>query len=457
MGQNALLYGRMNNDLQLRFNANLRHLQVDAMHLYLVAASGGLDSCVLCHLCHAANIKFIIVHCNFGLRGEESNRDEDFVKSLGLKYDAEVLVQHFDTDSFATENRLSIQEAARSLRYNWFEKVRIDKKAAYVLLAHHANDNLETALMHFFRGTGLSGLTGMPAATDYMARCLRPLLPFTRKEIETFAKQHQLQWVEDSSNALDKYIRNFFRNTLIPQLQQVYPAVEQNLLQNIERLQKTDALYQQLVQKEKQTFLKNKGYEIRISVKKILQYQHTSMLYEVLKDFGFGEKSVPELVKLAAADSGKFIESETHRIIRHRAWYIVARKKKKEGETFVLEKGDKKTYLADSVLQMDWMEKEHFHLKKSPYIAQLDARSIKFPLLVRRWLPGDYFYPLGMPKKKKLARFFIDQKLSATEKENIWVVESAGRIVWIAGHRIDDRFKVEPHTKHILQLQIESY
>ena len=447
----------MENNLQQRFNAHLRQLQIDATQPFLVAVSGGLDSAVLCHLCKGAQLSFGILHCNFGLRGAESNRDEAFVKSLGQKYGVEVQVQHFDTANYATENRLSIQEAARNLRYQWFEEERRAKGAAFVLLAHHANDNIETLLMHFFRGSGLSGLTGMPTITDHMAKCLRPLLPFSRKELERFAKENRLQWVEDSSNAIDKYTRNFFRNTLLPQLQQAYPSVEENLLQNIDRLQKTNNLYQQLVQKEKQRFVIKRGSEVKISVKRLLQYEHTSMIYELLKDFGFTEKAVPEFLKLAQADSGKFIENETYRIIRHRAWFIITPKKETSGDTFVLEKETKKLHLPDAVLEMEQMAKKDFHLKKSAHLAQLDARNMTFPLIVRRWLPGDYFYPLGMAKKKKLARFFIDQKLSIAEKEKIWVVESAKKIIWIAGHRIDDRFKVEPFTKEVLQLSIHNY
>ena len=447
----------MENDLQQRFNQHLRQLGLDFTQHYLIAVSGGLDSAVLCYLCHGAPITFGILHCNFGLRGDESNRDEAFVKSLGNKYGVAVDVAHFETEKHALENKQSIQEAARALRYHWFEQKRLEKGAPFVMLAHHANDNIETLLMHFFRGSGLSGLTGMPAVTQHLAKCLRPLLPFTRKEIETFAVQHQLEWVEDSSNASDKYTRNFFRNTLIPQVQQVYPKAEENLLQNIERLQKTNNLYQQLVQKEKQTFLKKKGAETKIAIAKLMQYSQTSMLYEVLKDFGFSEKSVPELVKLSQAESGKFIENEEYRIIRHRAWFIISPKKQKEKQTFVLEKDDKKLFLPNATIEMEFISKQNFHLKKSAHIAQLDARLVKFPLIVRPWMPGDYFYPLGMPKKKKLARFFIDQKLSTTEKENIWIVESGKKIIWIAGYRIDDRFKVETYTTHILQLQMTVY
>lgn len=447
----------MEQNLQQRFNSHLKTLQVDGTQHYLLAVSGGIDSVVLSALCHEASLSFSILHCNFGLRGVESNRDEAFVNGLGKRYNIPVLVKHFETTEFAEKNKLSIQEAARVLRYAWFEEVRQEKESPYIFLAHHANDNIETLLMHFFRGSGLSGLTGMPAKTNYLAKCLRPLLPFTRKEIETFANEKGLTWVEDSSNSADKYTRNFFRNTLLPQIKQVYPQAEENLLQNIDRLQKTDNLYQQLLQKEKQTFYKKSGGEVKIAINKLLQYSNTSMLYEVVKDFHFSEKAVPELLKLMNAESGRYIENETYRIIKHRAWLLIAARQEKSGQTFIIEKSDKKLFLPEGTLGLEWIDSKNFNLKKSNSIAQLDARQLQFPLLLRRWQHGDYFYPLGMPKKKKLSRFFIDQKLAATDKEKVWVLESGKKIAWVVGHRIDDRFKIVPHTSKILQITFTPY
>lgn len=442
----------MESTLPQKIKKELGRLQVDLSQPFVVAVSGGIDSVVLCELCDHLSLNFTIAHCNFNLRGKESNRDEAFVRTLGTKYNAEVLVQHFDTAAYATEQKLSIQEAARLLRYTWFEEVRKEKGASYVLLAHHANDNVETMLMHFFRGSGFQGLTGIPQRGTYLARSLRPLLPFTRKEIETFAKNEGLTWVEDSSNTGVKYTRNFFRNHLIPQLQTVYPGVEENLMHNIQRFNQTYALYDQLLQKEKEKFLYKKGAEYRVSVKRLMQQRHTSLPYEIIKDFHFSEGAVGELMKLVDSPSGKYMESETHRIIRHQAWFIITPKQQKEGETFILEERVHKLYLPDGVLEIETLDMKHFHLKKLGNIAQLDENGLQFPLIVRRWKAGDYFYPLGMPKKKKLARFFIDQKWSATDKEAAWVLESRGRIVWIIGHRIDDRFKVMPHTRKVVQI-----
>lgn len=430
-----------------------KHLSLTA-HKYLLAVSGGIDSVVLCQLSKDANLLFALAHCNFGLRGEESVRDEAFVRQLGEHYATEVFVKKFDTTAYAEKQKLSIQEAARILRYNWFEEVRKEQGFAYTLLAHHANDNIETLLMNFFRGTGLDGLTGMPEE-KVEAHCLRPMLHLKKSEIELYAKEKSLKWVEDSSNASSKYTRNFFRNNLIPGLQTVFPRVEENLLHNMQRLQQTNTLYKELVEGLKKKVCEVKGQEVHIPIRKLLQHKDTSLIYEIIRDYGFGEKMVEEVLKLAEAPSGKYIANEEYRIIRHRAWFIIA-PKTVTAQTFVIDKGNESIRFDNQQLLLKAIRIEKFSLDGSPLLAQLDAKELQFPLVLRKWKKGDYFYPLGMRKKKKLARFFIDQKLSQTQKEKVWVIESHKRIVWIVGHRIDDRFKITPNTKDVLQLSLSS-
>ena len=420
----------------------------------LLAVSGGVDSVVLCELTKDAGLPFAIAHCNFGLRGEESERDELFVRSLGEKYGVEVFVKQFDTILFTETNKLSIQEAARNLRYAWFEEVRKEHDFSYTFLAHQADDTVETLLMNFFRGTGLDGLNGMPEEKKE-THCLRPMLLLRRKEIEVYAKERNLQWVEDSSNASNKYTRNFFRNEVIPQLQKIFPKVEENLLHNIQRLQGTNVLYREMIESLKKKMCETRGEEVHIPVLKLMKYKNTSLIYEIIRDYGFGENYVDEVLKLAEASSGKYITNEQYRIIRHRAWFIIAPKTIK-AKTFVIEKGEEALLFDTWKLALKVIPVEKFSLDKSPLIAQLDTKDLSYPLLLRKWKKGDYFYPLGMRKKKKLARFFIDQKLSQTEKEKVWVLESHKRIIWIAGHRIDDRFKVTDATKEVLQLSLSS-
>lgn len=418
---------------------------------FLLAVSGGVDSVVLCELCKQAGLKFSIAHCNFGLRGEESERDEKFVRSLSKKYGVEVFVKKFDTQNYAEEKKLSIQEAARELRYDWFVQLKKEKGFSFTLLAHHAEDNIETLLMNFFRGTGLQGLTGMPEENRDEKFFLRPLLNVRRTAIVEFANQNKLQWVEDSSNASSKYTRNFFRNELLPQIRKVYPQVEENLLNTIDRFIKINALYQTSVEELKKKVCEVNGSEVRIPVLKLMKYRHTSLIYEIIKDFGFGEKQVEEIIKLSEADSGRFMENENFQIIKHRNWFIIA-PKSNTGDTIVIEEGMDKLSFSGGRLEVKQILKEKFSLQKKDNIAQLDAKSIEFPLLLRKWKQGDYFYPLGMRKKKKLARFFIDQKLAKNQKENVWVLESNKKIIWIAGMRIDDRFKITDSTKEILQI-----
>lgn len=416
----------------------------------LLAVSGGVDSVVLCDLSRQAGLTFAVAHCNFGLRGEESHRDEAFVQNLGRKYGVDVFVKPFDTTAFASEHRLSVQEAARELRYQWFEELRKKHGFAYTLLAHHADDNIETLLINFFRGTGLEGLTGMPREKEN-THCLRPMLGIRRKEIEAFAKENGLLWVEDSSNASNKYTRNFFRNELLPPIRNVFPQAEENLLNNIHRFQQTALLYNEMLAGLKKKVCEVKGEEVHIPVLKLMKYKHTSLIYELIKDFGFGESAVPEVLKLAEAESGKYIANEAYRIIRHRAWFIVA-PKKAEAQTFVIEKEDSLLHFGNEQLKLKFISRDKLSMDASPNVAQLDGRGLAFPLILRKWKAGDYFYPLGMKKKKKLARFFIDQKLSKTEKEKVWVLESHKRIVWVVGHRIDDRFKLTESTKEVLLL-----
>lgn len=420
---------------------------------FLAAVSGGVDSIVLCELCKQLGIQFAIAHCNFQLRGEESQRDENFVRTLGEKCGIEVFVKKFDTEIYASEKKISIQEAARELRYNWFVQLKKEKAFSFTLLAHHADDNIETVLMNFFRGTGLQGLTAMPEENLNDKFFLRPLLSVRRKEILGFAKQNNLQWVEDSSNASSKYTRNFFRNELLPAIQKVFPQVEENLLGNIDRFKKINALYQTSVEELKKKVCEQYASEVRIPILKLMKYRHTSLVYEIIKDHGFGEKQVEEVIKLAGAESGRFIENEKYQIIKHRNWFIIA-PRVEIADTIAIEQGMETICFKNGKLELRTISREKFQIQKKETIAQLDAKPIEYPLLLRKWKQGDYFYPLGMRKKKKLARFFIDQKLPKNQKENIWVIESNKKIVWVVGMRIDDRFKVTENTKEVLSISL---
>jgi tRNA(Ile)-lysidine synthase len=415
---------------------------------FLLAVSGGMDSVVLCELCHQAGINFSIAHCNFSLRGEESDRDEEFVRSLAKKYDVEIFVTRFETESFAKENKLSVQEAARKLRYDLFSQLQKEHGFSHVLLAHHADDNIETLLMNFFRGTGLKGMTGIP---EINSEILRPMLGIRRNEILAFAHANGLSWVEDSSNLSSKYTRNFFRNELLPAIKNVYPEVEYNLLHNIERFSHIRRFYKTAMENAIKEICEINGDEWRIPIRKIKKYDFRVIIYEIISRFGFGEKQVDEVISLMESESGKFIANDEYQVIKHGRWLVIA-PRSKESSLITIEKGEDVVHFSNGSLLFKFADKEHFSMKTSEDMAQLDARHIEFPLVLRRWKQGDYFYPLGMRKKKKLARFLIDKKISKNQKEKVWVLQSDKKIIWVVGYRIDDRFKITESTSSIITI-----
>lgn len=434
----------------------------------IIAVSGGVDSVVLCELCKQAGYDFSIAHCNFQLRGEESERDEKFVRDLGEKYKVEIKVKKFETEKFAQENKMSIQEAARELRYRWFAElvrgqesvVRIQNSGTpthhstlitHLLTAHHADDSIETVLMNFFRGTGLHGLTGIPPVNGYVSR---PLLSFTKNELIEFANENKLEFVEDSSNLSSKYTRNFFRNEIMPAISKVYPEVKTNLLNNINRFKDIEKLYKVGVSVIKNKLIKEKGNEWHIPVKQLMEYNNKALIYETIQDFGFTEKQIDEVIKLAESESGKYINSPdlNYRIIKHRHWFILSRINPAESGTIIIEQENKKLNFEEGTLQFEQLQAPNPQLQISNNIAFLDAKEIIYPLILRKWKQGDYFYPLGMKKKKKLSRFFIDRKLSKNEKDKMWVIEMNKKIIWVVGKRIDERFKITDKTRSVLKI-----
>jgi tRNA(Ile)-lysidine synthase len=437
----------------------------------LLAVSGGIDSVVLCELCKQAGYSFVIAHCNFKLRGEESERDAAFVQQLALTYNVPFLMKAFDTQAYAENNKLSIQEAARELRYAWFtellgrETANVKREMAadhspltihhspftiHLLTAHHLDDNIETMLMHFFRGTGIHGLRGMlPKQGDIV----RPLLFARKQELATFATENKLHWVEDSSNAQDKYSRNYFRNQLIPLIQHIYPEAENNLAANLRRFADMELLYEQSVELHKKKLLEYKGQEVHIPVLKLQKSQPLhSIVYEIIKDYGFSPAQVDEVIRLLESESGRYVQSATHRVIKNRRWLIIAPAQTEQAQNLAIDEDEHSIVFENGTLIFESLSNKNAPLTNEPATAFIDHKTVQFPLLLRKWKKGDYFYPLGLKKKKKLARFFIDQKLSLTDKEKVWVLESNKKILWVVGLRIDDRFKITEATKQVLRI-----
>jgi tRNA(Ile)-lysidine synthase len=418
----------------------------------LIAVSGGADSTVLCELCKQAGYDFAIVHCNFKLRGEESDRDENFVRQLAEKYQVRIFVKEFDTNAIAKEQKTSIEETARNIRYDWFAALLEENNVDWLLTAHHADDNIETVMMNFFRGTGIKGMRGI---LPRQKNIVRPLLFARRQEIEKYATQNNIAFVTDSTNAESDYTRNYFRNELIPAIEKIYPETASNVLKNINRFLDVEEIYNESIYASKDKLLEKHGNEIHIPVLKLAKTKplHT-VIYEIIAEYNFTASQVNEVEKLLSSESGKYIASATHRILRNRKWLIISPLNTVDNvSNYVIEKDETSIFFAGGRLDINTLAKPE-SLVTTADTAFIDATHLKYPLLLRKWKQGDYFYPLGMDKKKKLSRFFIDIKLSLTEKENVWVLESDKKIIWIVGLRIDDRFKITDQTKYILRLNL---
>ena len=422
----------------------------------LLAVSGGVDSVVMAHLFKAAGFRFAIAHCNFQLRGEESVRDESFAADLATRLDVPFHQVRFDTEAYTESKRVSIQVAARELRYEWLEQTRETGGYSFIVTAHHMQDSVETLLMNLSKGTGIAGLHGI---LPRQGKLLRPLLFAQKDDLIAYAAEHNIPYVEDSSNLTIKYTRNFFRHKVIPVMQEANPGTVANIASSIDRFREAELLYNEALQKHIGRLVVQKGNTYMIAV---LKLQKTvplqTVAWEIFRQYGCSAAQLPQVLELLNSGSGKMIETSSHRIIRDRQWLLITPLVEEQAAVIVIEKERGVVNTANGKISLRTTErKEHTPIPAAANIACLDKDELQYPLLLRRWKQGDYFYPLGMRKKKKLSRFFIDQKLSVVQKENIWVLESAKRVVWIVGLRIDDRFKITPKTKELLTIEWEAY
>ncbi|TVZ25209.1 tRNA(Ile)-lysidine synthase [Gillisia sp. Hel_I_86] len=412
----------------------------------LLAVSGGVDSVVLAHLCKLAKLNFSIAHCNFDLRAEESDADEEFVLDLAEKLDVEVYIENFDTTTFAENAKISIQMAARELRYHWFEELSVAMKFDYVLTAHHANDNLETFLINLVRGSGLEGFTGIKAVNNSV---VRPLLSFSRKEIETYAHDHKITWREDSSNASNKYLRNTIRHEVIPVLEKLNPRLLEGFQNTQSHLTESSNLvedYMGLIYPE--IVSKNKyGYELKVEYLKKLPNQK-AVLYQLLKTFGFSEWD--DVYQLLDAQTGKMVLSETHRLIKDREVLLLTEIPAEDKlQKYGIREGERIIMLPMGRFTISEVDKIANDTPNSIYV---NKELLQYPLILRKWEEGDFFYPFGMKGKKKLSDFFKDKKLSLPEKENCWLLCSNEDIVWVINQRADNRFAITDPSQKIIKI-----
>jgi tRNA(Ile)-lysidine synthase len=414
----------------------------------LIAISGGLDSVVLTHLFHQLNFDISLAHCNFNLRGTESDKDEFFVKELGEKLNLKTFTKSFETENFASENQLSTQVAARNLRYNWFQEISIKHQFDFVLTAHQADDNLETFLINLTRGTGLEGLTGIPELNNNI---VRPLLVFSRDEIENFATKNNIDWREDKSNASNKYVRNKIRNQVVPILKEINPTLLDSFQKTTDYLQESQQIIDASISDFKKKVLKEtENSNLKIDIAKIQETNNPkAYLYQLLKEFGFTEWR--DVTNLLTAQSGKEVLSRTHRLLKDRGFLIISKKEEiKSNNNFLISEDtlEIRSPIHLKIAAVSKIEKEN----KSTI--HLDKNSITFPLTLRKWQYGDFFYPKGMQGKKKISKFFKDEKYSSIDKENTWLLCTENNITWVIGKRQDNRFFANEKTKSILKIEL---
>jgi tRNA(Ile)-lysidine synthase len=420
----------------------------------LLTVSGGMDSMVMCDLFYQAGFPFAVAHCNFNLRGAESDADEQLVKSLAKKYKIDVFTKSFATKKYAEQKNISIQLAARELRYAWFEELRKEKQFDLIATAHHLNDNIETIIYNLIKGTGIKGLRGIPLRNDYI---IRPLLFASREEIAACQKENEIAFREDSSNADDKYTRNKIRHLLIPFMKEINPSLEKTFGDKIDLFTELEALYEKQVNKPVRGLFLQRKEDIYIPILKLKKTKNAStILFEYLKDFGFNAEQVDDMLANLDSTPGKQFLTDKARIIKDRRFFILTRLSQKDFTTQLIQKGDTELNLPGAHLKLSVVKSEDLKISADKNQAFIGLSKLEFPLIVRHWKQGDYFYPFGMKmKKKKLKKFFTDQKVALNEKETIWVIESNQKIVWVAGHRMDERFKVAGNTTEVLRVQLK--
>ena len=417
-----------------KFLNELSGLDVNKNSSFLLAVSGGVDSMVLFHLFKNNSLNFSVAHCNFLLRGSDSDNDELFVKSVCEKSRTKFFVKKFDTKKTASENKISIQMAARELRYEWFYDLSDNNKFDYIVSAHHFNDSIETVLFNMARGTGISGLKGIEKKNH---KLIRPLLNFTKNEIVEFAKKNKIEFREDVSNENEKYKRNKIRKSIIPEFQIVNPGFIESMQATIKNFQSTENIYLHFIENEKKRCVTYSRGVLKIDISLLKNsIEPKTVLFEIIKEYGFVD--VDSIFKVIDADSGKTFYSKNHFLIKNRNDICISKLIKNRN----IEISKTNNYIEDPIkLSLELFDNFMLAEDKNKSVAVLNYDKLQFPLTLRNWKEGDWFIPSGMKGKKKLSDYFVDNKFSLIEKKRCFVLCSNNDIVWIVGHRIDERYK----------------
>lgn len=417
--------------------------------LILLAVSGGIDSMAMLYLFREAGFRVGVAHCNFQLRGKESDGDEEFVTRVCKELAIPFFVKRFETEAYAWENTLSTQMAARELRYAWFDDLLNRHSYTHIATGHHFDDSMETILLNITRGSATDGLAGIPVKNGNI---IRPLLFSTRKQVEGYAIHKGLVWREDESNLTDDYQRNFIRHQVLPKLKELNPSLETTWQGGIEKIQGDLAFIHQAFDDWKMQFVNERPARITIDKKGLaVLAQSATLLWRYARALGFNFEQSKEIIHSLNGQAGKRFLSSSHLLVIDREYLIITPRRDDWNETAV-DMTNRESQLGPYSLKMEALS-EIVALTGDDE-AIVDAGMLVFPLRWRKWKPGDFFHPLGMNHRKKLSDFFIDKKLSVADKENATVVESDGKIVWVAGYRIDDRYKLTPNTVAMVKFSL---
>lgn len=412
----------------------------------IVGVSGGADSVALLDILHDLGYECIVAHCNFHLRGQESYRDEYFVEKIAQEYGLEYVSANFDTKRYIIEESISLEMAARELRYAWFEKVRKKYKAERIAVAHHQDDSVETVLINLIRGTGIRGLTGIPPING---KVIRPLLSIYREDILQYISSKGLSFVEDSTNKEDLYVRNKIRLNVIPLLKEINPSAVQSIGKTSENLYQTEKLYANYLEEIKHKIF----FDNKIDIKLLLeQKEPRTILFELLYPYGFNSSVVENIFDSAMSQPGKVFYSADYLLIKDREFFILQQREEQRDLIYTL--FDNETMLEEPLpLQIEEIQyTKDFRFEKDTNILYADRDKLAFPLIIRKWKQGDKFVPFGMKGRKKISDYFTDKKFNLIEKNAVWLLCYVEDIVWIIGERADDRFKVSDETRNILKI-----
>ena len=410
----------------------------------IVGLSGGMDSMALIEILMQLNYTCIAAHCNFHLRGIESDNDEKFVKQWCLSKKIPFITTDFFTVKYAAQKKISIEMAARELRYNWFETIRQQYDADYISVAHHKDDSIETVLLNLIRGTGIKGLTGISPKNGYI---IRPLLSISRSDIEKYIIENEIPYVTDSTNEENIYTRNMLRLSIMPILKEINPAIKDALYRTSQNLFEAEKIYRNSINDSIKKVYKNGVIEIN-KLKKETSPQ--SILFEILSTLGFTPSTIEDVYESMDKISGKTFYSESHRLIKDREKFLIddLSENYSESESYLIDNDvNELTMPLNLIIEK---VKSPVELQKNSSFLYADLDKLTFPLHLRKWKSGDWFIPFGMKGKKKLSDYFTDQKFSIKDKEDAWLLLSGNEIVWIVGERSDERFKITNATENIL-------